>query len=104
MLKLIHDNFAPGDKIVDVENPSGAVLMQAYVTRGRRAKMLIVNKRDHEIRMRLAGARGGNLEVVDQTTASNPPASAQVDSRWLQARRLCRRRRDAAEASNRANR
>jgi hypothetical protein len=80
VLKLIHDNFGPGDKIVDAENPSGAVLMQAYVTRSGERKVLIVNKRDHQIRMSLPGASGGKLEVVDQTTASNPPASRALDA------------------------
>jgi hypothetical protein len=79
VVKLIHDNFRPGDKIVDVENPSGAVLMQGYVTAGGERKVLIVNKRDHEIRLTLAGAQGGKLEVVDQHTASNPPSSSVID-------------------------
>jgi hypothetical protein len=41
---------------------------------------LIVNKRDHEIGSKLPEARGGKREVVDQTKASNPPASSTIDA------------------------
>jgi hypothetical protein len=79
VVKLIHDNLGPGDKIIDLENPSEAVLMQGYVTRGGERKVLIVNKRDHAIKMNLAGAQGGKLEVVDQRTASNPPSTRTIE-------------------------
>jgi len=78
-LKLIHDNFHPGDKIVNAESSLGTVMTQGYVTRGGERKLLIVNKRDKPISLTLAGAQGGRLEVVDQVTAFNPPASSKID-------------------------
>jgi hypothetical protein len=78
-LKLIHDNFRPGDKIVNADSSSGLVMTQGYVTRGGERKLLIVNKRDREVSLRLPEAKGGKLEVVDQTTGFNPPASSTID-------------------------
>jgi hypothetical protein len=78
-LKLIHDNFRPGDKIVNSESSSGSVMTQGYVTSSGERKLLIVNKRDHELQLTWPEAKGGKLEVVDQTTASNPPASSHIE-------------------------
>jgi hypothetical protein len=82
-LKLIHDNFHPGDKIVTTESSSGTVMTQAYVTSSGERKVLIVNKRDQQISLKLAEAQGGKLEVVDQITASNPPASSKIDGQTI---------------------
>jgi hypothetical protein len=82
-LKLIHDNFRPGDKIVNSESSSGTVMTQGYVTASGERKILIVNKRDNEISLKLTGARGGKLEVVDLTTASNPPASCKIEGQSI---------------------
>jgi hypothetical protein len=79
-LKLIHDNFHPGDKIVSAESSSGAVMTQGYVTRIGERKILIVNKREAAIDLKVPEAQGGKLEIVDQTTASNPPASSPIES------------------------
>jgi hypothetical protein len=78
-LKLIHDNFRPGDKIVNAESSSGVVMTQGYVTSSGERKLLIVNKRDQEFTLTLPEAQGGKLEVVDQTTGSNPPASSKIE-------------------------
>jgi hypothetical protein len=82
-LKLIHDNFQPGDSIVNAESSSGLVMTQGYITRSGERKLLIVNKRDNEISLKLSEAEGGELEVVDQTTASNPPASIKIDGQSI---------------------
>jgi hypothetical protein len=78
-LKLIHDNFRPGDKIVDAESASSSVMTQGYVTSSGERKLLIVNKRDQELQLTLPEAKGGKLEVVDQATGSNPPASSRIE-------------------------
>jgi hypothetical protein len=79
VLKLIHDNFRPGDRIVSVENSSGTVMTQAYVTSGGERKLLMVNKRDREFQIALPEAKGGKLEVVDQITGFNPPAASKIE-------------------------
>ena len=82
-LKLVHENFGPGDKIVNAESSIGTVMVQGYVTRGGERKLLIVNKRDNEITLKLPEAQGGKLEVVDQTTAFNPPASSKIEGQSI---------------------
>ena len=79
VLKLIHDNFRPGDKIVNSESSSGFLTTQGYVTGGGERKLLLVNKRDHELNLSMPEAKGGTLEVVDQVTGFNPPASSSID-------------------------
>jgi hypothetical protein len=39
-----------------------------------------VNKRDRELELSIPGATGGQIEAVDQSTASNPPASSKLAS------------------------
>jgi len=55
------------------------VMTQGYVTSRGERKLLIVNKRDREFTLTLPEAKGGKLEVVDQTTGSNPPAASTID-------------------------
>jgi len=79
VLELIHENFRPGDKIVNAESSSGSLMTQGYVTSRGQRKLLIVNKRDSEFTLTLPEAKGGKLEVVDQTTGSNPPATSTIE-------------------------
>ncbi len=79
VVKLLHDNVGPGDKIVTADNPSGAIMTQAYITKNGARKLLIVNKRNHEISINLPEAKGGTLGVVDQTTGFNPPATCKIE-------------------------
>jgi hypothetical protein len=86
VLKLLHDNFHAGDKLVEIGpfSPFVAnhpyVYSLAFVTRNGRRRVLLVNKRDRAFQVSIAGARGGRWEFVDQTTAFQPPASAKLDS------------------------
>jgi hypothetical protein len=79
VLKLIIDNFRPGDKIVDTQNSSGEVMTQGFVSSSGERKLLIVNKRDREFRLTLPGLAGGKLEVVDRTSGSNPPPASTIE-------------------------
>ena len=49
-----------------------------FVTRDGKRKVLLVNKRDRTVVASVPGAAGGRLEVVDQQTAFQPPAAAQL--------------------------
>jgi hypothetical protein len=42
--------------------------------------VLLVNKRDREMKVQLPGASGGKMEYADQTTGFNPPASVSLNS------------------------
>ena len=82
VLKLLHDNFAPGDKMVEFAfapaDPYVSAL--AVVTKQGKRRVLLVNKRDRNFDLSIPGAAGGQLDYVDVTTASQPPASAKLSS------------------------
>jgi hypothetical protein len=80
VLKLLRTNFGPGDKLVETHLGTPSVYGLGSVTRDGKRKMLLVNKRDRTIVASLPGASGGQLEVVDQQTAFQPPAVAQLGS------------------------
>jgi hypothetical protein len=75
VLKLLRDNFSPGDKLVETHLESPSVFAQAFVTSRGERRILLINKRDRQIEVSLPGAAGGMAEVVDQTTGSSPPAT-----------------------------
>jgi len=80
VLKLLKDNFGPGDKLVEIapesSNPDFASL--AVITPEGKRRVLLVNKRDRELGVTIPGATGGQIEVVDPSTAFHPPASSKL--------------------------
>lgn len=86
VLKLLHDNFGPGDKLVEIApfaSPSPAqpyIYSLAVVDAHGKRKLLLVNKRDREFAVSVAGAAGSQLEAVDVTTAFQPPSSTKLTS------------------------
>ena len=72
-LKLIHDHFAPGDKLVETRGAPRDMLAQAFVTPHGRA-LLVANKRNAPGSIRLREEwPGAKLAVVD---SSAPPRTA----------------------------
>ena len=81
VLKLLLDNFAPGERIVEIASPSHPyVAGLAVVTKQGKRRMLVVNKRDRDFDLSIPGAAGGQLDYVDVTTGFQPPASAKLGS------------------------
>jgi hypothetical protein len=86
VLKLLHDNFGPGDKVVEIApfssiSPSHPyVYSMAVITKEGKRRVLLVNKRDREFNVSIGSVRGGILEYVDQTTGFSPPASRNLES------------------------
>jgi hypothetical protein len=80
VLKMLKDSFGPGDKVVEVDydGPSAAIL--AVETKQGSRRVLIVNQRSRELELPLAGVKGGEMQVVDQTTAFDPPARSTLRS------------------------
>jgi Glycosyl hydrolases family 39 len=81
VLKLLHDNFGAGDKLVEIEpatpnNPY--VYTIALLTKDGKKRVLLVNKRARTFEVAIAGASGGQLDYVDQTTGFELPASAKL--------------------------
>ncbi|HXX21604.1 MAG TPA: glycosyl hydrolase family 39 [Terriglobia bacterium] len=77
-LKLLRDNFGPGDKLVATKLESPQVYAQAFLTPEGRHKILLVNKRDRTCVLTIPGAEGGQLQQVDQSTASSPPVTSDL--------------------------
>jgi hypothetical protein len=80
VLKLLHDNFGPGDKLMSTHINSSYVYARGMVTRDGKHKVLLVNKRDRTFVVSIPGAATGHIDVVDQQTAFQPPAGGQLRS------------------------
>jgi len=80
VLKLLKDNFGPGDKIVDTQVASPYVHSMGVVTRDGKRRILLVSKRDRDIEVTVTGAAGARQDYVDLSTKFDPPASVKVDS------------------------
>jgi hypothetical protein len=78
VLKLLHDNFGPGDKLVDTTSATRHVYAQGFVTRQGQRKLLLVNKRDRVIEVSVPESQGSEVTYVDQSTSFQPPASAHL--------------------------
>jgi hypothetical protein len=74
VLKLISDNFGPGDTLVDSPGGVPNVMIQGFIKPDGTRKLLLVNRRDRAVEMTLAETTGASLEMIDQITGSNPPA------------------------------
>ena len=80
VLKLLRDNLSAGDKLVEIESNQPYVYSLAFVTQDGKKRVLLVNKRDRTFDVTLAGANGGRLDYVDQTTGFQPPAIMKLTS------------------------
>lgn len=78
VLKLLLDNFRPGDKMAETSSDSGYVMTQAFVGPGGVRKLLLVNKRQRAFDIRLPDADGAKFEMSDLATGSNPPATGTI--------------------------
>lgn len=83
VLKLLHDNFGPGDKLVATSAPSPITYAQGFITKGGKRKVLLVNKRDRPHTLSLSGATAAQFECVDQTTGLSPPARTHLTGERL---------------------
>lgn len=80
VLKLVHDNLGPGDKIVEIADDNPYVYALAFLTRDGRRRILLINKRDRKFDVSVTGAAAGQISFVDQTTSFHPPATAKLSS------------------------
>jgi len=86
VLKLIHDNFRPGDKLVSNADPGFApvvVEVQGFITpQGR--KVLLVNKTnlDQTLKLQPELANGATL-TVDEDTGDDAPRAGKADGAEL---------------------
>jgi len=85
VLKLLKDRLGPGDKLVDMQAglvgaARSTLYAQGFVKPDGKRRLLLVNKRDRAASLVVAGASGGQVDYVDQTTGFRPPASARLES------------------------
>jgi hypothetical protein len=75
VLKLLKDHFGPGDKLVRTSQPGPTVYAQAFLSRGNKRRLLLVNRCNRNIGVTVPGAAGATIRFVDQTTGFQPPSS-----------------------------
>jgi len=80
VLKLLRDNFSPGDQLLDTDDSPSQFRAQAFVTRDGSRKLLLVNKRDRPIELQIPGATGARESHVDTKTSATPPSSSPLAS------------------------
>jgi hypothetical protein len=83
VLKLLRDQFGPGDKVVEMGGGGAKrdpVYVMAVLTRDQSKRVLLVNKRNRPIKIILPGASGGEQIYADQTTGFESPATARLSS------------------------
>jgi hypothetical protein len=80
ILKLLPDNFGPGDVLVDTTVNSSRVAAQAFFT-SEGQKLLLINKSNAAVQVMLANSRDAStLTVVDESTGENPPRVEKVSN------------------------
>lgn len=77
ILKLIKDNFGPGDQLVATNSYNPQVTAQAFATASGK-KLLLINRTNKEINLKLPAMEGSALQTVDVTTGDNPIAAGQI--------------------------
>jgi hypothetical protein len=80
VLKLVRDHFGPGDKLVRTSQPGPDVYAQAFLSRDNQRRLLLVNRRDRDIEIKVPQAGDATMQFVDQTTGFQPPSSAKLES------------------------
>jgi hypothetical protein len=80
VLKLIKDNFHPGDSLVETGLSGAAgsdVEAQGFVTPAGH-KLLLINKRSHAIEVKLPDAQNAHVLAVDGTSGDDPAHEVKV--------------------------
>ncbi len=79
VLKLLKDNFGSGDKLVNTGINTSVVDAQGFETKEGK-KILLINKRNEEIKLQLPPeVKGGSVSYVDVTTRENSPDKLQLN-------------------------
>ena len=81
VLKLLKENFAPGDKMVGTLSNSKEIAAQAFIC-GNNKKLLLINKRKKEIQIELPiEAKGATVYSVDISTGNRIAESRLADGK-----------------------
>ncbi|MBX6361700.1 MAG: glycosyl hydrolase family 39 [Acidobacterium ailaaui] len=78
ILKLLKDNFGPGDKLVATNSNASEVTAQAFIT-PEGNKLLLVNKRSKPITLELPdNVKEYQVQYVDVSTGDGPPGKKKL--------------------------
>ena len=79
-LKLLRDNFGPGNKLVESRVSVPDVYAQGFLGPDGKHKILLVNKRDRSFEVSIPGGTGATEDYIDRTTGNGAPASVHLTS------------------------
>jgi hypothetical protein len=83
VLKLLKDNFGPGDKLVETKNPGESLAVQAFETKHGKV-VLAINKRNRTQQITLqADADGATVSLVAPSTEDHAAAQETLHGRVL---------------------
>jgi hypothetical protein len=83
ILKLLKDNFGPGDKLIETTNPSSSLAAQAFETTHGKI-LLVINKRNREQQVTLPEETdGATVSLVAPSTGDHAPAEQTLHGRTL---------------------
>ena len=77
-MKLLRENFSPGDKLVPARAGYAPVYAMGYIGAEGKHKLLLVNKRNRPFEVTVPGGAGASVEYVDQSTGNNAPVSTHL--------------------------
>ncbi|HEX4164050.1 MAG TPA: glycosyl hydrolase family 39 [Bryobacteraceae bacterium] len=83
ILELLKNNFGPGDKVLSAKVASPYVYALGFIGRNGARKLLLVNKRNRGITLKLP-QQARQIEFVDQNTKGEPPKIQDMHSDSLQ--------------------
>lgn len=79
-MKLLHDSFPVGSKVVASGKQKKEMLSQGFITPDGKHKVLLINKTGGVIKASVPDADGATVEYVDISTGNTPPASKKLDA------------------------
>lgn len=81
-LKLLREQLAPGEKIVQAGTTGlkHPVYAEGFVSTQGKRKALLVNLRNSNVDVRIPGSKGGREEFVDEVTDEAPPQDEPIES------------------------
>jgi len=77
-LKLLRDNFAPGDQLVETAVTVPNIYGQAWLGKDGKRRLLLVNRRNRNVTVTLPQA-DGKIQSISQSSGSRPPASRPLE-------------------------
>jgi hypothetical protein len=83
VLKLLKDNFGPGDRLIETKERNSDIAVQAFET-GKGKRLLVINKRDKAQELGLpSDIEATSITFVAPSTGDGPPNRGKVQDNKL---------------------